>query len=284
MEKLQNNPGMLNNMPGMLFGSFQITDEEQLYAIVEEAYRCGIKGFDTSPSYRSEAAVSRAINRYISAHNDVHREDFFFQTKIDEWQMIAKQGEIRPFVGATLKKIGQDYLDLLLIHWPQPDYFTATWKSMEKLYESGRVKAIGLCNVGERHVRLLEKAGANICPMVVQNEIHPLNTFEKSTQFLQDRGIVVQSYCPLCRMQPELTEKPLWKELTEKYGKSLAQIVLRWHIQRGLIPIVKTSKVKRVAENAEAMKFTLDAEDMERISGLNENFKIFLESRCCPGY
>lgn len=271
-------------MPQLLFGSFQMADDEKIYNIVTEAAEHGIKGFDTSPSYRTEVSVSTAINRYIKEHAHVSREDFFLQTKIDAWQMIQKEGDIRPFVKATLKKINQPYLDLLLIHWPQPDYFTQTWKYMEAVYEDGLAKSIGVCNCKKRHLTQLECNGANICPMVIQNELHPFNAAADEVAFFQSLGIIVQAYSPLCRMLPMVVENPCLSALANQYGVSIAQLILAWHKARNTVPIVKTSKPQRVMENIDAMKIPLSQEDMEKITSLNENFKIFLESRCCPGY
>lgn len=273
-----------NKMPKILFGSFQMSDSELIYSIVSEAASNGIRGFDTSPSYRTELDISKAINRYLIEHPESNRADFYLQSKIDAWQMIQKKGDIRPFVNATLKKIDQPYFDLLLIHWPQPDYFVETWKYMEKVYESGQAKAIGICNCQRRHIELLKRENTEILPMVIQNEIHPLNTDQDNIKYFKELGITVQAYSPLCRMISKLTENQVLIKLAEKYKVSIAQIILRWHIENGIVPIVKTSKPQRVMENIAAMNFEMDSEDVQLISMLNENFKIFLESRCCPGY
>lgn len=198
--------------------------------------------------------------------------------------MIQKKGDIRPFVQAVLKKIDQPYLDLLLIHWPQPDYFAETWKYMEKVYEMGLVKGIGICNCKRRHLKQLESSSASIPPMVIQNELHPFNTEADDVAYFQSQGILVQAYSPLCRMLPKVLENPVLAALAQQHRVSVAQVVLAWHMSRGTIPIVKTSQTKRVMENIAAMNVRLSQPDIDSISALNENFKIFLESRCCPGY
>lgn len=212
------------------------------------------------------------------------REDFFLDTKIDSWQMIAKKGQIRPYVEASLKQCGMDYWDLLLIHWPQPEYFVKTWLAMEKLYEEGIVKNIGVCNFSVRHFKAIERGGAHYVPMVAQNEIHPLNTEEELTGYCRKNGIVQQAYSPLCRMLPQVKYNALLNILAEKYGVSVAQIVLRWQVEQGNIPVVKTSSAKRVQENTDIFSFSLSGEDHAAISRLDQHFKVFLESRCCPGY
>lgn len=214
----------------------------------------------------------------------LRREDFFLDTKIDSWQMIAKKGQIRPYVEASLKQCGMDYWDLLLIHWPQPEFFTKTWLAMEKLYEEGIVKNIGVCNFSVRHFKAIARAGAHYVPMVAQNEIHPLNTEEELTEYCRKNNIALQAYSPLCRMLPQIRYNALLNILAEKYEVSVAQIVLRWHIERGNIPVVKTGSAKRVQENTDIFSFALSEEDHAAISKLDQHFKVFLESRCCPGY
>lgn len=271
-------------MPQMLFGSFQLDTQQALGEIVAASAENGAFGFDTSPSYNTEQPLSKAINDYVKKNSGVSREDFFITSKIDEWQMIQKKGDIRPFVAATLKKINQPYIDLLLIHWPQPEYFAATWKSFESVYESGMAKSIGICNARLRHIKTLENSGANICPMVVQNELHPFLVDEQLVSELQAKGIVVQAYSPLFRMEPMLSQNETLLRLAEKYNCSVAQVVLKWHLERKIVPIVKTSKPQRVKENLAAFNIPLEAEDVRLISSLDMNFKLFLESRCCPGY
>ena len=272
------------NIPPILFGSFQISSDETLYNIVSQAANSGIKGFDTSPSYRTEEGVSKAINRYIAEHPGSSRADFYLQTKIDAWQMIEKKGDIRPFVKAKLKKINQPYFDSLLIHWPQPDYFVDTWKYMEDLYQTGLVKSIGICNCRRRHFELLRNSQFELLPMTIQNEIHPFNTDFKNVEYFKSLGVYIQAYSPLCRMIPEISTNQTLIELAQKYEVSLVQLILRWHLENGIIPVVKTSKTERVKENIFATQFKISADDTEKISELNKNFKIFLESRCCPGY
>ncbi|UWP58393.1 aldo/keto reductase [Ruminococcus gauvreauii] len=273
-----------NQIPQMMFGSFQMNEQADMDAVVKTAVDNGVLGFDTSPSYRTEEMLSAAVRGLIAKREGLSRSDFFLDTKIDEWQMIAKKGEIRPFVEKCLEKTNLDYWDLILIHWPQPDYYTKTWLAMEKLYEEGIVKNIGVCNFSVRHFKGLERAGANVVPAVMQNEVHPLNTENEVLEYCEENHITVQAYSPLCRMIPEIRENELLNHLAEKYGVSLAQIILRWHIERGLVPVVKTSSEKRVKENTDIFSFALSEEDRDAITGLDSHFKIFLESRCCPGY
>ena len=282
MESITLNNG--NRIPQIMFGSYQMKAQASMYAVVGAAVDNGVLGFDTSPSYHTEEMLSRSVHKLISEREELTRSDFFLDTKIDVWQMIAKKGEIRPYVEAILDKTGLDYWDLLLIHWPQPEFYAKTWLAMEKLYEEGIVKNIGVCNFSKRHFRGIEKAGAKIVPAVAQNEVHPLNTENELLEYCRKNHIIVQAYSPLCRMIDEIKGNELLKKLADKYRVSPAQIILRWHVQRGVVPVVKTSSEKRVIENTDVFDFSLSTEDRDAITNLDRHFKIFLESRCCPGY
>ena len=271
-------------IPNIMFGSFQMTDQQEMNEIVSAAVENGVLGFDTSPSYRTEGMLATAVHNVMKTNPAIKREKFFIETKIDSWQMIAKKGEIRPFVTAKLKETKLQYWDCLLIHWPQPEYLVPTWKAMEKLYEEKLVRSIGVCNFSPRHFRTLQKGGAKIMPHICQSEIHPLNAEEELTAYCKEHGIILEAYSPLCRMIPQMRYNALINILAEKYHVSPAQIILRWHIEHGRVPIVKTSSVKRVKENTDIFSFSLSEEDCKAIHQLNEDFHIFLESRCCPGY
>ena len=253
-------------------------------AVVEEALTHGVYGFDTSPSYKTEDMLARAIHKSLSKHSEIKRSNLFVDTKIDSWQMMESKGDIRKYVEDVIERTGLEYLDLLLIHWPEPDNFVETYKYMEKLYEEGMVKSIGVCNFRERHFEKLIRGGATITPHVMQNEIHPFNVEEELVSYCKEHGIVVQAYSPLCRMIPEIANDATLNILSRKYNVSVAQLMLRYHTERGLIPIVKTSSKKRVLENTDIFNFTIEDDDMTTISLLDRHFKMFLESRCCPGY
>ncbi|MBQ7078004.1 MAG: aldo/keto reductase [Lachnospiraceae bacterium] len=272
------------NIPKVMLGSFQMNKESDMEAVVEEAISKGVYGFDTSPSYKTEESLARAVHKALSKHTDVKREDLFIGSKIDSWMMMEGKGDIRKYVEDVLERTKLSYLDLLLIHWPQPEYLVQTYLCMEKLYEEGMVKSIGVCNLKVRHFNKLIEGGATITPHVAQNEIHPFNTEEELVSYCKEKNIVVQAYSPLCRMIPEIKNDATLNILAIKYGVSVAQLMLRFHTQRGLVPIVKTSSPKRVSENTDIFNFTIEEDDMKTISLLDRHFKMFLESRCCPGY
>ncbi len=272
-----------NTMPQIMLGSFQMKSQDEMDGIVRAAVQEGAFGFDTSPSYKTEEPLANAIHSVMKEDSTIKREDFFLTSKIDSWQMIAKKGDIRSYVASILKKTCLEYWDLLLIHWPQPENFVDTWKCMETLYEEGIVKNIGICNCQVRQFRLLEQ-NANICPFVAQNEIHPMNIEQEVFEYCREHEIVLEAYSPIARMLPMVKNNALLNILAAKYNMSVAQLMLKWHVQRGLVPVVKTSNPKRVEENTNLGPVVLEDADMKAISGLDQHFKIFMESRCCPGF
>lgn len=274
----------LETMPSILLGSYQMKDSRNFYEIVKEAVNCGVVGFDTSPSYKTEELLGAAIRRLLSRGLGLAREDLFIQTKIDVWQMIEGRGDVSKYVKFALKKMELQYFDAVLIHWPFPHYLVETWDSLSRLKGEGLVRAIGLCNVESRHLEVIEKSGVGETPAIVQNEIHPLHTDIANTESFFKRGIVVQSYSPLGRMLPELKDSDTLAQIAASHKKSIAQVILRWHVQRGLVPIVKTEKRERVSENSDVFSFSLTSGEMAAVSNLNHDLKLFLESRCCPGW
>lgn len=266
-----------NGIPPIVVGTFQNDSYENLLAVVGECVRKGIYGFDTAPSYGTEDFLGRAIREQYKVCS---RKDFFVSTKIDAWQM--QDGNIDLFVKNALKKTGLEYFDMLLIHWPIEEYITSTWEAMCRLKDMGVVKNIGICNVRVRHLEKLKKEG--IEPSFIQIERHPLRVCELEMQYCKANDIIVFAYSPLCRMHPHLSKNDALNALSRKYGKSLSQIILRWHIETGSRPIFMTKKIERIHENVDIFDFSLQKEDVETISALNENYKIFLESWGCPGF
>lgn len=273
-----------DSFPKMLFGSYQMRDSDSFDDVISEAAKCGIIGFDTSPSYKTEEMLGLAVRRLLSRDRRLSRDNLFIQTKVDAWQMIEGKGDVSRYVRFALKKMDLQYFDAVLIHWPFPLYFLETWECLAGLKREGLIRMIGLCNVAVRHLERIEDSGIGEMPAIIQNEIHPLHSDEENTKAFQDKGIIVQSYSPLARMLPDLRDSVSIKCMAASHGRSVAQVVLRWHIQRGLVPIVKTERVERVSENSDIFSFSLSSEEMNAVSDLNKDLKIFLESRCCPGW
>jgi len=285
-------------MPAIGMGTYPLQGEAMVKASMA-ATKCGYRAFDTAHAYGNEVSVGNALQEVYRV-NGLKRADVFITSKIGEdhdhgipdcklfyASSPNEQKDIKGIVSnqlnETLKDLKTDYLDLLLIHWPHPDYFVEVWKVLEDEYRAGKVRAIGVSNCRARHLKKLTDAGT-ICPMVNQFELHPLNTKKQLIAYCQQFGIQVQAYSPLAVMNRKLMENPILKSLSLKYNKFIPQIILRWDIQQGVIPIPKSGNPVRLQENINIFDFEMIDDDMKKIDSLNENFKGLVESTYCPGY
>ncbi len=265
----------------LIFGS-GVSSHKDLSGLVEvcrSAIINDIRTFDTAPSYRTEEVLCSALC-ICSKELGLCREDLKIQTKIDPIQMY--NGNIEDYFKRKLEKMQLYYVDALLIHWPVHDYFMRTWESMLRLKEDGYTKKTGICNLRLPHLLELESTG--IVPEILQIERHPLNTFEKETAYCRNHGIIQQDYSPLCKMHPRIKENPELRMIAERHGKDTGQIVLRWHIDTGAVPVFTSTKPERVASYSHIDEFCLSYDEIEQISSLNVNHKLYLESLVCPGF
>ena len=271
------------NMPKIMLGTFNVESYETMDGMVKTALENKCFGFDTSPSYGTEKNLGRALKKYTDLYKS--RNKLFISTKVDGIQMYKTDGSIEKYVYESLENLQLDYLDLLLVHWPFERYLEKTWQTMEKLCKKGVTKYIGLCNINERVLNncIDKKYFKNIFPNVVQNEISPLRTCDEEIKFFMNKGLAIQAYSPLCRMIKPVKESKTLNALAEKYDKNIGQIILRWHIDRGIIPIFTSTSPKRIASNLDIFSFSLSQEDILLINNMNMNYKIFLESYGCPG-
>jgi methylglyoxal/glyoxal reductase len=269
-------------MPSMVVGTFEHREKQHLDALIRNAVDLGFRAFDTAPSYKNEAVLGEIFEELIG-DGKVRREDLFIIDKIDGWQMHQGGGNVVSSVKDALSKLRLEYLDLLLIHWPFPEYFSRTWESFVEIYCSGVAKAIGVCNVRERHLLSLVEE-TDFVPHVVQIERHPLNTVPGLLGLNQKLGILSQVYSPVCRMIDRIASSSVLVEISQKHSRSVGQVIMRWHIDTGVVPVFMTTKASRLEEYARVFEFQLDDADVERISALNRNYKIFLESWGCPGF
>lgn len=265
----------------IIFGSgvSAYKDLEGTLEVCRAAFNNGIRMFDTAPSYRTEEILSQAVSVCAKEYG-CSREDYFMQTKIDPIQM--HEGDVIEYFKDKLKKMCLDYVDSLLIHWPLWRYFNETWKSMTKLKKEGYAKRIGICNLRISHLEKLEHDG--IIPEIVQIERHPLNTFEAERLFCLNRSIELQDYSPLCKMHPVIAKDERLLKISEKHSKDIGQVILRWHQQTGAIPIFTSTKPRRVAAYAHLDDFSLSSDELNMISSLNCNHKLYLESLVCPDF
>lgn len=260
MEYVTLNNGIKMPMAGI--GTFLLTPDEA-EASVLNALACGYRLIDTANAYVNEKAVGRAMKK-----SGVSREEIFLETKL--WPAFYEQSDA---VEKTLERLDTDYIDLLLIHQPAGNYI-AGYKLMEKAYKEGKVKAIGLSNFSQSQIREI----LDICevkPVVLQTEVHPYYQEKKLKDYLKKEGIVIQAWYPLGHGDKALLEEPLFQELGKKYGKSSAQIILRWHIQAGNIVIPGSKNPAHIQDNFDLFDFSLTAWEMAQISIMDKNVRYY---------
>ncbi|HAT61934.1 MAG TPA: aldo/keto reductase [Prevotella sp.] len=262
--------------PKIVIGTYQMPDEDSMQRIVQCAVDLGIPSFDTAPSYGTEGLLGKALSNI----KGLNREQLFCSDKIDAIQMY--EGRIKEHVEQRLRLMHLDYFDLLLIHWPLPQYLKTTWIQLQALKEEGKVMAIGICNVHVRHLE--EYAKQNIIPDYIQIERHPLNTCRNEVDYCHEHGIKVMAYSPLGRMLPEIKNSIILKSIAEKHDKSIGQVILRWHLDSNVIPVFGTRKEARLKENTDLKDFCLSRDEIDQIESMNSNTKIFLESWGCPKF
>ena len=248
-------------MPQLGLGVYKMTDPQQTIEAITYAIDTGYRAIDTATIYDNEKETGEAVR-----HASVPRKELFITSKV--WNTDqGYDGTLRAFE-ASLERLGFDYLDLYLTHWPVPEKYTETYKAIERLYDEKLIRAIGVSNHHEHH---LEKilAKANIAPMVNQIELHPRLTQEPLREFCRANGIAVTSWSPIARGQ--LLEDPTLLKIGEQYGKTPAQVIIRWHLQNDLIVIPKSVTPERIKENCEVADFELSVSDMELVNALNRN-------------
>ncbi|MGZ4006597.1 MAG: aldo/keto reductase [Mucilaginibacter sp.] len=263
----------LNNgveMPILGFGVFQVTDLAECERSVVDAIETGYRLIDTAQSYMNEEAVGRAIRQ-----SGVAREDMFITTKL--WiQANGYEGAKKAFE-SSLKKLQLDYLDLYLIHQPYGDVY-GEWRAMEELYKEGKVRAIGVSNF--QPDRLMDLIVNNeIVPAVNQVETHPFHQQIEAQQFMIENNVQIESWGPFAEGKNNIFHNELLQTIGNKYNKSIAQVVLRWLTQRGVVAIPKSVRKERMAENFNSLDFELSAEEMEKIKTLDTNASSFFDHR-----
>jgi diketogulonate reductase-like aldo/keto reductase len=257
-DRVQLNNGV--QMPWLGLGVWLVRDEVELDNAIKAAIRTGYRAIDTAAAYYNEEGVGKAIRE-----SDVPREELFITTKV--WNVEEDYDTTLKNFEDSRKKLGLEYIDLYLIHWPGKRRYTETWRALEALYKQGLVRAIGVSNFEPHHLTRVLETGS-IVPMVNQVEYHPLLTQKELHAFCKKHKIQLQAWSPLMRGRLDL---PLLLELSKKYGKTPAQIVLRWDLQNEVVTIPKSVREHRIAENAQIFDFELSQDDMALIDGLNQN-------------
>ncbi|WP_258804582.1 aldo/keto reductase [Pseudarthrobacter sp. NS4] len=251
------------SIPQVGLGTWPLDDDQAATAVVQ-AVEAGYRHIDTAEKYGNERGVGNGIRA-----TGVDRGELFITTKLDG----QFQGADRALEGleGCLKRLGLDYVDLLLIHWPLParDEYISTWKTFERLQAEGKVRSIGVSNFKPAHLeRLMAQTG--VVPAVNQIQLTPAVTRTAEREFHEKHGIVTESYSPLGGSGAGLLTAPILTQLAEKHGKTPGQLVLRWHIQHGLVTIPKTANPDRMRENLDIFDFALDPQDLAELSILDE--------------
>lgn len=253
----------LNNgieMPLEGFGVFQVPDGDVCRKAVSDAISVGYRLIDTAAAYMNEEAVGQAIK-----DSGVNRNDLFITTKL--WTQDASYESAKKAFNTSLEKLGLDYLDLYLIHQPVGDYYGA-YRAMEELYKEGRVRAIGVCNFyPERLTDLV--LHADVIPAVNQVEIHPFFQQEKAIGYMREYGVVPEAWGPFAEGNHGIFTHPVLSAIGKKYGKSAAQVALRWNVQRGVVVIPKSTHKERMEQNIDIWDFALSDDDMAEIAKLD---------------
>ena len=265
---------MLSNgvgMPVLGYGVFQITDAAECERCVGEALARGYRLLDTAAAYRNEQAVGAAV-----ACSGIARSEVFVTTKL--WVQDAGYDSTLRAFDASLKRLGLDYLDLYLIHHPFGDYYGA-WRALERLYREGAGRAIGVSNFSpERLVDLC--MNHEIRPMVNQIEIHPFFQQQEALTVMQKYGVQPEAWGPLSEAQRDIFHHKVLGQIARRHGRTTAQVILRWHYQRGVVTIPKTVRPERMDENRSIWDFSLTPKEMAAIAGMDIGHSEIIDHRC----
>ena len=298
MINLTNKKGTL--IPSIGLGTFPFEGRE-MANMVKSAVYVGYRLFDTADDYRGEPGIGVAVKELIES-GEFQREDLFIQTKISDnnahddeplkgiffnptskfMQRHIVDDIVREKVETSLRSMNTDYLDSLLIHYPYPSYMIDIWKVMINLKEEGIVRYIGVSNFHERHIeKLIQETG--VCPEINECYVSPIGIKQSLVDYCNCHNCLFMTYSPLMDVAHNRIPTENILPIMNKYGKSLAQIVLRWNIDRGCLPLPKTKSIKRLTENFNVFDFSLTQEEIDVISSLNYDFMYLVESTICPG-
>ncbi|MED4633652.1 aldo/keto reductase [Peribacillus frigoritolerans] len=255
-------------MPWFGLGVFKVEEGPELVNAVKVAIKHGYRSIDTAAIYENEEGVGQGIREGLKEAG-ISREDLFVTSKV--WNADLGYESTIAAYEKSLQKLGLEYLDLYLIHWPVEGKYKEAWKALETLYKEGKVKAIGVSNFQIHHLKDLME-DAEVKPMVNQVECHPRLTQKEVQAFCKEQGIQLEAWSPL--MQGELLDNEVLQAIATKHGKSVAQVILRWDLQNGIVTIPKSTKEHRIVENSTVFDFELTEEEMNQIDGLNQNHRV----------
>ncbi len=261
-----------NKIPCIGFGTWQSEDGAECYEAVMAALRAGYRHIDTATAYGNEESVGKAVRDFLK-ESGVNRSELFITTKL--WNVDHGYEETKKAIDLSLKRLGLEYLDLYLIHWPNPIKYrdcweqrnADSWKAMEEAYNADKLKAIGVSNFCQRHLEALAKT-AKIAPMVNQIKLCPGQSQPELVEYSKKHGMIVEGYSPLGT--GGIFDNQEMKKLADKYGKTVAQICIGWSLQMGFLPLPKSVTETRIIENTKIFDFELDAADLCLIANLKD--------------
>ncbi|KRF32899.1 aldo/keto reductase [Yonghaparkia sp. Soil809] len=254
-------------IPQLGLGVF-LVDPAEAERIVSDALEVGYRHIDTAMIYKNEEGVGRAI-----AKSGIPREELFITTKL--WNSDQGTDSARAALDTSLEKLGLDYVDLYLIHWPAPKYgkHVESWQTLVELRESGKARSIGVSNFMQTHLDDLAQV-SDVVPVVNQVELHPAFQQRELRAFQEPRGTLTEAWGPLGQGKYELAELPGLTEIAARHGKSVQQVAIRWHLQEGIIVFPKTTKRERMIENADVFDFELSADEMATIASADRDQRV----------
>ncbi|CAM4041451.1 glyoxal reductase [Bacillus manliponensis] len=247
-------------MPMFGLGVYKAKEGEEVKRAVRTALQVGYRSIDTATIYENESGVGEAIRE-----SGIPREELFITTKV--WNDDQGYEETLIAFEKSLQQLGMNYVDLYLIHWPVRGKYVDTYRALEKLYEEGKVRAIGVSNFHIHHLEHL-LANCNITPMVNQVELHPMLTQHELREYCKRKGIQIEAWSPLMR-GGEVFEHEIIQSIAKKYGKTPAQVILRWEVQSGIVTIPKSVTPSRIEENFDVFDFSLTEEELSQIETMN---------------
>ncbi|RZS59652.1 2,5-diketo-D-gluconate reductase A [Microcella putealis] len=256
-----------NRIPQLGLGVF-LVEPDEAERIVSDAFEVGYRHIDTARIYKNEEGVGRAI-----ASSGLSRDELYITTKL--WNSDQGADTARPALESSLERLGLDYVDLYLIHWPAPKYgkHVESWEALVALKEAGLAKSIGVSNFMQSHLEDIDKA-TGVVPVVNQIELHPAFQQRELRSFQEPRGTLTEAWGPLGQGKYELAELAGLAEIAERHGKSVQQVAIRWHIQEGIIVFPKTTKRERMVENADVFDFELSADEMATIAAVDQGLRV----------
>ncbi|WP_430487519.1 aldo/keto reductase [Priestia flexa] len=261
----------LNNgvkMPGFGLGVFKVEEGPELVEAVKAAIKNGYRSIDTAAIYENEEGVGEGIRQGLK-ETSLSREELFVTSKV--WNSDLGYEETLKAYETSLQKLGLDYLDLYLIHWPVEGKYKDAWRALETLYKKEKVKAIGVSNFQIHHLEDLLQ-NAEVKPVINQVEYHPRLTQKELRAYCEQQNIQLEAWSPL--MQGELLDNDVLSAIAAKHNKSTAQVILRWDVQNGVITIPKSTKEHRIIQNADIFDFELTSDEMQEIDALNQNHRV----------